>query len=71
MTSMKSNQPHFLLEACIEGAQGLLDIFCIGATALDDLTLEDDARNLHHDLMQIVGDFRQVMSQIDSGDLPE
>ena len=68
---MKSHQPHSLLEACIEGARGLFDIFCIGATALDDLTSENDARNLHNDLLHIDGDFRRVMSQIESGDLAE
>ena len=68
---MKSYQPCFLLEACIEGARGLFDIFCIGATALDDLTPEEDTTNLRNDMLQIGGDFRQVMSQIESGNLRE
>jgi hypothetical protein len=68
---MKSNQSNFLLAACIDCAQGLFDIFRIGTAALDDVGPEDDAANLHHDLLQLGNDFRHVMRQIESGNLPE
>ena len=68
---MKSIQSNILLEACTECARGLFDIFRIGSTALNDVDPEEDAANLHHDLLQLGQDFRHVMRQIESGNLPE
>ena len=59
------------MEALREGAENLLDIFGIGATALEDRTPDADARNLRRDIERIGGDFRHVMSEIDSGRLSE
>ena len=68
---MKNHHTFSPLEACVESAEGLFDILCIGATALEDCTPEADARNLRDDLAQISGDFRRVMSGIASGNFDE
>lgn len=60
-------RPSSPLAVLIEGAEGLLDIFKIGANAMDDRAPDADARSLQHDLEQIGGDFRHVMSAIESG----
>jgi hypothetical protein len=65
--TMKICRTPSALELCSESADGLLDIFSIGANALEDHTPEADARNLRYDLQQIGEDFRQVMSEIGSG----
>lgn len=59
------------LEAFVDSAESLFDIFRIGATALEDHTPEADARNLRGDLEQIGGDFRRVMSGIASGNFDD
>ena len=64
---MKIHHAPSALAFLAEGAEGLFDIFSIGATAMEDHTPEADARNLRHDLEQIGGDFRRVMSDIESG----
>lgn len=68
---MKLHQPTSALDLLAEGAEGLLDIFMIGANAMDDCSPDADATNLRHDLEQIGGDFRQVMSEIESGSFSE
>lgn len=68
---MRREQPHSFFQACVDCAEGLLDIFHLGATALEDADPEDDAANLHNDLLQLGNDFRRVMLQIDAGNLPE
>jgi hypothetical protein len=68
---MKSHHPRSVLAVLAEGAAGLFDIFGIGARAMEDRAPEADARNLRHDLEQIGGDFRQVMSEIESGTFDE
>lgn len=68
---MKLNHPSSALDVLTETAEGLLDIFVIGASALEDHSPESDVRNLHSDLEQISGDFRRVMSEIDAGSFSE
>jgi hypothetical protein len=50
----------------IEGAAGLFDIFCIGASKRRRGTPEDDARELRGDVEQIAQDFHVVLSGIDA-----
>jgi len=69
--AMKLHHPSSALDLLAEGAEGLLDIFMIGANAMEDCTPNADATNLGHDLEQIAGDFRHVMSEIESGSFSE
>jgi hypothetical protein len=64
---MKSYRTSSIPQFFTECAQGLFEIFSIGANALEERSPEADARNLRHDLHQISGDFRKVMSAIGSG----
>jgi hypothetical protein len=69
--TMKIHPASSAFRVLTESAESLCDIFGIGASAMEDLTPEADARNLRHDLEQIGGDFRRVMSEIESGTFSE
>jgi hypothetical protein len=66
---MKRNHMSAALDAWFDCARALFDIFCIGATAFEDRSPEADVRNLESDLHRIGGDFWNVLSGVESGDL--
>lgn len=68
---MKAHQTPSALAVLAEGAEGLLDIFEIGATSMEDHASEADTLNLRYDVEQIGGDFRRVMSYLESGSFSE
>lgn len=68
---MKTSSASSALAVLSDCVKSLLDIFSIGITSFEEDTPEADARNLRYDLEQISGDFRRVISEIESGGFNE